>query len=178
MDDIATLTPAEATARLTEMGTAPPPIVPQNARDAKAQLDLLGRDPNWSRAFFSGNAAVRAQFDRLTALVANSDPVADTLAGVEQPQQIVETLTGGQLPARDVKAYVADMRVAGHSDGAIAQAMTGTPVTAAEVAATRSLQAARHSDPEWRARLLRGDYLTKLEHERLSIVLSSPIAEI
>jgi hypothetical protein len=145
MDDIATLTPAEATARLAEMGTASnPPIVPQDAQDARAQLNLLSADPGWASALFSGDVAVRAQFDKLNKMVADADTIGDAISGIDEPQPIIETLTSGQIPARNVKQVIDDMRLAGISDGSIEEALRGTPVTAREYAAVTALQAAKH----------------------------------
>jgi hypothetical protein len=182
MDDatISSMSPAEATAALNAMETAnnpAPALVPQDAQDARAQLNLLSADPNWSRALFAGDRAVRDQFEKLTKMVSDADVVGDAIAGIEEPQQIFETTTGGQLPSRAVKAVIDDMRLAGISDGSIEEALRGTPVTAREYAAVTALQAAKHGDPVWVKNFLAGNYAEKREATLMAIVLSSPIAE-
>jgi predicted RNase H-like nuclease len=181
MDDaIASMTPEQATARLAEMGAASNPapgLVAMDSQDARAQLNLLSSDSSWATALMSGNAAVRDQFDRLVAIVDAGDVVADTLANIQEEPPLIETTTGGQLPSRVVREVIAGMRDAGVSDGAIAQAMRGDPVTAAEFAAAKAFQAMRHSDPEWVSSLLRGDWSSNREHQLMSIILSSDIAE-
>jgi hypothetical protein len=182
---IASMSPAEATAALAAMGTASnpappiaPPIAPATAQEERAQLNALARDSTFAAALFGGDRAARAQFDRLVQLKNDADVVGDALAGVDQPQpQIFETLAHGQIPARDVKAVIEDMRLAGISDGSIEEALRGTPVTAREYAAETALQASKHGDPLWVKNFLAGNYAEKREATLMSIVLSSPIAE-
>ena len=57
-DQISSLTPDQATAALAAMDRAihpPPSVVPQDAQDARATLDLLSRDASFARELFSGS---------------------------------------------------------------------------------------------------------------------------
>jgi hypothetical protein len=175
--EISTMTPAEAGAALASMGTAPPPLVPQNAQDARAQLELLGRDPNFSRALFSGDGPARAQFERLVELKASGDPVADAIAGVVEPQQIFETTMDGQLPSSVVKQVVADMQAYNISAGAIKEGIDGTPVDAREYALTQALQTQKFGDADWVKRLMASDWAATREWKLMCNILSRPIAE-
>src|SRR4030088_3252491 len=79
------MTPAEVAAKLAGMDAAihpPPPLVPQDAQDARAQLDLLSRNPSWAESLFNGNVETRKQFDELVAKAAGGDSVGDSVAGI------------------------------------------------------------------------------------------------
>ena len=123
-----------------------------------------------------GDADARRQFAELTAAVAAGDDVADAIAGKEAPAQILETTVGGELPRRHLADLVADMRRDRILDGAIAEAIEGSPVTRAVAEAARQFQRMKHTDPDWCDRLLRGEYSAVREHKLMCIILSSPIA--
>ena len=62
-EQIYAMTPAEAGAALAAMDRAihpPPSVVPQDAQDARATLDLLSRDASFARELFSGSMLKRA----------------------------------------------------------------------------------------------------------------------
>jgi hypothetical protein len=80
------LSPEAATQKLQEMtaqyhGVAPE--TPQNAAEAKARLQALAHDSKWYDAYLRGSQQHRAEFDRLTGLVAGSD---------ESPNDLIETV--------------------------------------------------------------------------------------
>jgi hypothetical protein len=174
------LSPAEATAKLAEMTAAanpPPPIAPSTAADARRRLDVLVADAVWGKKFTSGDAEARRTFAELTAKAAEADDVAQALDGTAPPQRVLETTVDGALPRHVVAEAVADMRAAGISDAAIAQAVRGDPVSRQEAEAVRHFQRMRHGDPEWCKRLLAGDYAATREHKLMAIVLSAPIKD-
>jgi hypothetical protein len=181
MDDaIATMTPEQATNALAAMSAAsnpPPPLVPANAQDAKAQLDFLSRDTSWSQALMSGNVAARDQFNKLVEAAAAGDTVGDTLANIQEPEPIFETTMNGQLPSRVVKEVIAGMRDAGLSDAVIEQAMRGDKISRAEMAAAKAFQTMRHGDAAWVKCLISGEWSANREHQLMSIILSSDIAD-
>jgi hypothetical protein len=177
MDAIAAMSPAEAGAALAAMDTAPTPgLVPQDSQDAKQQLDLLSRDPNWAQALFSGNAAVNDQFKKLNEIVAAADTVGDALAGIDEPQQIFETTSFGELPSSAVRAFIADRRLLGISDAAIKESLDQTPISAREHALTVAREAMRHSDKEWVSRYLRGELAERREQVLMDDLKERPIA--
>jgi hypothetical protein len=180
-DAIANMTPAEAGAALAAMDAAsnpPPSIVPQDSQDAKQQLDLLGRDPHWSRALFAGDRAVRDQFDKLNAMAADADTVGDELANIQEPEPIIETTMFGELPSGVVRQVIADMRSYNISDGAIEEGIAGTPIAANEYAATVALQSMKFGDADWVKRLMAGDWSATREWKLMCNILSRPIAEL
>ena len=77
-DQIYSMTPDQATAALAAMDRAihpRPTVVPQDAQDARQQLDLLSRNASWAESLFRGNVETRKQFDELVAKAAGGDSV-------------------------------------------------------------------------------------------------------
>jgi hypothetical protein len=180
MHEISSMSPAEATAALAAMSAAsnpPPSIVPQDSQDARAQLDLLTRDPTFAQALMSGNGAAKNQFDKLVAMVSEADVVGDALANIQEQPTLVETTMDGELPSRVVREVVAGMRAFNISDGAIKEAIAGTPISAHEHAAVKALETMRHGDADWVKRLMAKDFVANREHLLMCDLLSRPIAE-
>jgi hypothetical protein len=179
--DAWSMTPDQATAALTAMDAAihpPPPLVPQDAQDARATLERLSRDKSWADALFNGNVATRKQFDELVAKAAGSDDVGDAVAGVVVlAMPLFETTANGELPRRHVEGAIAGLRDVGLNDAAIEQAVTLPPISRAEFMAAQAFQAKCHGTAEWRSRLLSGDYEATRQHNLLCVLLSSPITE-
>jgi hypothetical protein len=179
----ANLTPAEATAALEKMQAEMhplAPIAPQDAQGARQRLGELSKDASWTRQLFAGDPVATKTFHELIALSESGDDVGDRLAGiVEDPatQPIFSTTVDGEWPRRVLTEVVSDLRSAGLGDQAIEQAIYGGSVSLAEFQAAQSLQSALHSDPDWRARFLSGDYAAKRDQLLLSVVLSCSIAE-
>jgi hypothetical protein len=175
------LTPAEAGAKLAEMQNAanpPPPLIPQDAQDARATLERLSRDKSWADALFNGNVATRKQFDELVAKAASGDTVGDAVAGIVEPAvPLFETTANGELPRRHVEGTIAALRDAGLSDGAIEQAVNLPPISRTEFMAAQAFQTKLHGTAEWKNKLLSGDYEATRQHNLLCVLLSSPIKE-
>jgi hypothetical protein len=179
--DVWSMTPAEVAAKLAGMDAAihpPPPLVPQDAQDARATLERLSRDKSWADSLFNGNVATRKQFDELVAKAADADSVGDSVAGiVELSTPLFETTANGELPRRHVEGTIAGLRDAGLNDAAIEQAVTLPPISRSEFMAAQAFQARLHGTAEWRGRLLSGDYEATRQHNLLCVLLSSPIKE-
>jgi hypothetical protein len=175
------MTPDQATAALAAMNAVvnpPPPLIPQDAQDARATLERLSRDKSWADSLFNGNVETRKQFDELVAKAAGGDDVGDAVAGIVEPAvPLFETTANGELPRRHVEGTIAALRDAGLSDGAIEQAVNLPPISRTEFMAAQAFQAKLHGTAEWRSKLLSGDYEATRQHNLLSILLSSPIAE-
>jgi hypothetical protein len=168
----------EASAKLVELEQQlhpPPPIKPQDAQGARGRLELLSQDPRWSKALMNGDPTIREEFDRLVALSASGDVVADGI--VEENEPIFSTTVDGALPPRVVAEVAQDLRASGLTDASIAQAVYGTPVSPQEHAAAAAMMNAKKADPTWRAALLAGDYAAKREWTLLCTILSCSIAE-
>ena len=175
------MTPDQATAALAAMDAAihpPPPLVPQDAQDARAQLDLLTRNPSWAESLLKGNVETRKQFDELVAKAAGGDSVSDAVVGVVEPvEPLFETTANGELPRRHVEAAISGLRDSGLNDASISQAVNLPPISRSEFMAAQALKAKLHGTAEWRGKLLSGDYEATRQHNLLSVLLSSPIAE-
>ena len=171
----------QATAALAAMNAVvnpPPPLIPQDAQDARMQLDLLSRNASWAESLFKGNVETRKQFDELVAKAAGADSVSDAVAGVVEPMTpLFETTANGELPRRHVEGTIAALRDAGLNDSAIEQAVNLPPIWRTEFMAAQAFKAKLHGTQEWRTKLLTGDYEATRQHKLLCVLLSSPIAE-
>jgi hypothetical protein len=181
--EILAMTPDEATLALAKMEAERHPAAPINPEDsqgARQRLSDLSKDATWTRQLFAGDPAAAKTFRELVALSESGNVVGDQLAGiVEDPatQPIFSTTVDGEWPKRVVTEVVSDLRSAGLDDRAIDQAVNGGSVSLAEYQAAQSLQSTLHSNPDWRARFLSGDYAAKRDQLLLSVVLSCSIAE-
>jgi hypothetical protein len=180
-EQIYAMTPAEAGAALAAMHSAihpPPSVVPQDAQDARQQLDLLSRDASFARELFSGSIEARKRFDELVAKSAAGDDVGDAIAGIVEPAlPLIETTAEGELPRRAVEATIAGMRDDGMNDASIGQGINLPPISRAEHAAATALFNMRSGTADWVKRLISGDYQAKWEWRHLTVLLASPIAE-
>jgi hypothetical protein len=180
-DQIYAMTPDQATAALAAMDRAihpPPSVVPQDAQDARATLDLLSRDASFARELFSGSIEARKRFDELVAKSAAGDDVGDAVAGIVEPvTPLMEVTANGELPRRHVEGAIAGLRDAGLNDASIEQAVNLPPISRAEFMAAQAFKARLHGTQEWRSKLLSGDYEASRQHNLLCVLLSSPIKE-
>ena len=180
-EQIYAMTPAEAGAALAAMDRAihpPPSVVPQDAQDARATLDLLSRDASFARELFSGSIEARKRFDELVAKAAGGDRVSDAVVGIVEPvEPLFETTANGELPRRHVEAAISGLRDSGLNDESISQAVNLPPISRGEFMCAQAFQARCHGSVEWRGKLLSGDYEATRQHNLLSVLLSSPIAE-
>jgi hypothetical protein len=180
-EQIYSMTPEQAGAALKAMDAAihpPPSVVPQDAQDARQQLDLLSRNASWADSLFKGNVETRKQFDELVAKAAGGDDVADAVVGIVEPTTpLFETTANGELPRRHVEGTIAGLRDSGLNDESISQAVNLPPISRAEFMQAQALKSQLHGTAEWRSKLLSGDYEATRQHNLLSVLLSSPIAE-
>jgi hypothetical protein len=155
----------------------PSPVPPSPVAAARAALDGFVNNKEWAAKYFAGDVQARQQFADLTTAIANAgDDVDAAIAGTATPPGM-EVLTDGELPFRARMAVVEQMRTAGLNDATIAEAMKGEAVTKQEVEMARQRQAMRHSDKDWVAKLLAGDWQARKEQLLLSIILTNPVKE-
>jgi hypothetical protein len=139
---------------------------------ANAQLTGLVNNKEWAAKFMAGDVEARKQFDGLTRTVAGAgDDTNAAIAGKATPPMI-DALVEGELPFHARSAVIEDLRASGLSDAAIAEALTGTVATPAEIEQAKLYQRMRHSDPEWVKNLLAGDWQARKEQLLLSVILS------
>ena len=180
-DQIHSLTPEQAGATLKAMDAAihpPPSVVPQDAQDARAALDLLSRDASFARELFSGSIEARKRFDELIAKSAAGDDVGDAVPGIVEPvPPLMEVTANGELPRRHVEGAIAGLRDAGLNDASIEQAVNLPPISRAEFMQAQAYKSQLFGTAEFRSKLLSGDYEATRQHNLLCVLLSSPIAE-
>jgi hypothetical protein len=164
-------------ALVTKFRGPAPSATPTDSIGAKARLDALSADPEWSKKFFAGDQAARAEFARLTGQVAAGNPTADALAGAKPSETFeLETTVGGQLNTRNRADAVAGLRELGLGDAVVAQAIDGAAVSEHEVAMATQAKAMRLSDKTWTDRYLAGGLAEKREMGLLNVILSSGVA--
>jgi hypothetical protein len=154
-----------------------PSATPTDSIGAKARLSALAADPDWSKAFFSGDQTARAEFTRLTAQVAAGNPTADALAGAGPAETFeLETTVAGELNTRNRADAVAGLRELGMDNQTVLQAIDGAAVSAHEVAMARQAKTMRLSDKTWTDRYLAGGLAEKREMGLLNVILSGAAA--
>jgi hypothetical protein len=79
---------------------------------------------------------------------------------------------------RDQVSAVPDLRDQGLSDEEIRFTLQDQKVSGREWDAAKRQQAQRMANVEWRQKLLAGDFDTRLEFNRLSMILASEIDEV
>jgi hypothetical protein len=151
-----------------------PSATPSDAVGARARLDALSADPSYSKAFFSGDQAAVAEFNALTAQVANGNPTLDALAGAKPAE--FEVTVGGELSSRNRADAVAGLRELGLDDASVTQALDGAPVSEHEVAMAKMLKAAKLSDAAWCDRWFKGGLLERSEMTKINLILSGAAA--
>jgi hypothetical protein len=174
-------TPAAATAALAAKAAqfhAVPAAPAGSATAARAQLDALGSNADWRGKFFSGDAAARAEFGRLTELAATADATSEALAGnvPEPPVERIEVLVDGAISTRNRADAVASLRAVGLNDDVIRQAIDGAPVSPAERVMAERVKAMRLGDAAWVDRYMKGGLAERNEMTTISTILSGAAA--
>jgi len=163
-DDISTLTPEQASARLAELAAAhrgPP------STDPKDVLDRRIADPAFGAKLKAGDTEARAEFQRLTVAAAEANPIEAAMTGAlpEMPDSDLLLMANTTGMLRDI----------GISDDVIRETLTGHEVTQAEHDATNRWLKQHEADKEWCKKLRAGDIEAKQKFMLASIILSSSI---
>jgi hypothetical protein len=181
------LSPEQATARLAEMQRAydartaspAPPDKPSTAAEAKARLDHLVRDGEWSKKLDAGDADTHKEFHALTALAADlppADRLDAALRGEVNPGLIETTDADNPLTTRKLASTVEELREVGLSDDAIREAIHGGSNTAAIHRAVGELKAKLFGDQEWVKKYLAGGAAERKQATLIAIILSGEVA--
>ncbi len=151
---------------------------PQNATEAAAILNARTADPAWAGRLMAKDVSTLKEFNDLTAMVANADDVAESMAG-KHSQPFVWTGENGQLAPQQLSQGIATLREAGLSDDVIEQVLRGeqAPVSRAEYDAAKRLMAQRQADQGFVDKLFKGDADARREFALISVILNSSIKE-
>ena len=163
-DDISTLTPEQASARLTELAAAhrgPP------SQDPKDVLDRRIADPAFGAKLKAGDVEARAEWQRLTTAAADANPVEAAMSGQlpEMPDSDLRLMANTAGMLRDI----------GIRDEVIRETLQDHEVTQADHDATRIWLKQHEADKEWCKKLRAGDIEAKQRFMLASIILSSSI---
>jgi hypothetical protein len=176
-DEIAAMTPEQATHALAEMSTALrekiPTGSPSTVAEARAQIEKLSL-----AKLEAGDVEANRQFKDLTKMLAESENRLDAaLSDKPQPQFMEVTSPEHPLTTRDMMSAVEGLREAGLRDEVIRDLFAGRKVSAEERRLVEQFEAKRKGDASWRARVLANDHEAVRELTLMSIVLSSEVEE-
>lgn len=180
--DVAAMSPEQATAHLATLALTfrggPPPAdepAPKNATEASAKLATRTADPEFRTRLLNGHVETRAEFNALTAMVAEGgDLVGAAMNGVVPENEIT---TDGHASLRNIADATTELRKAGLSDPAIREVMADAKQTRTNVDLASQRQLERHGDPEWCKRLLAGGHAEVREQTLLSVILAAEVDE-
>jgi hypothetical protein len=171
------MTPAQATAYLDqksaqfEAQSAPqPPSAEQieDARDAEVRLAKLTCDPVWVRKFTEGSRAERAEYERLTSLIAAG--ANETGSAVVGDVEVVEGPHG--VRRQDLIGTIEDLSKIGIPDEGIIRTLNADFSDEDIEWAQRELDRGL-ATKEWTDALLRGDPTVLHEFTALCAVVSA-----
>jgi hypothetical protein len=155
-----TATPAPAPAQ--SPGAAPaPPAQANHAADARAKIEALKADGEWTKRYLSGDVNAVARWKELHQLEANA-------GGRFQ--------VGGMSPQEQRDLGAARLAELGLPEAIVEHHRSGGTVSAEEFRLAQARWDSQKMDPEWRAKLERGDYETKQEYAALLAIRCSRIA--
>jgi hypothetical protein len=186
-DDIGNLSPAEATSRLQAMSPAPAPTglaerdpATLTPADARARLAELQSDKEWTARFLSGGLKERKQFDALFAKQSEATDAKLEIAmrnGVEVAPLIPEVTYDGDLNTARLAQVITDLRADGLEDDHIQELFENAPIAKELHDAAQRLRQRRFADPQYLDRYLKGGAAEKREQLLIGIILGRPIAE-
>jgi hypothetical protein len=150
---------------LTVPAAAAPGAPATNAAEAAARLGSLQKT-DWTSRLLAGDETARAEFEQLTGLIANEDPVDGVAAGLPADRSV-----------REMAEAVPFLREAGLSDDVIRQVFTDQEVTQKEFDLATQWKAQRFRDQEWVKRFLSGEPDAGRQMMAANIILNSAIKE-
>jgi hypothetical protein len=156
-DNVETLSPEQAGAKLADLTAAYKATLPVSAQK---QLDDFYADPDKRGKLEAGNIQTRREFDEMVTAAAAEDPVKAAMSGA------LPDLPSSEL--RQMSELAGWLRELGISESSIAQALSGAQETQEAFDYVKQLKASWLIDPEWVKRWLAGG-----EKEKRDMVLSS-----
>jgi hypothetical protein len=151
------------------LAVKPPVVAPKSPAEARARLDGLTKDREWSARFLKGDPKAREDFKALTAKASEEN---DPTNPVDAPFQ---TTANGELPPRAVAQWVSGMRELGVPDGAITEVLEGKTFTPLQVATAEHWKARQMRDPSFCAAYLAGDVQAMREMLVANAIISSAV---
>jgi hypothetical protein len=176
------MTPEQAgaeLARLTAEFHGPPPSAnPTNGAEARARLQTLTQNRQWTEKLIAGDATTKAEYESLTKMVAESDDrLKGVLDGTAAPQMMELTSPENPLSTRELQTWVDDLRAIGVPEEMIRGYATNQPITRELRAFAERRDRELRGDAAWKQRLLAGGKLERAQSAGLDILLLSPVAE-
>jgi hypothetical protein len=164
-DDIATLTPEQATARLNEMTAA---YRGAPSEDPAEKLARFTADRDKGQKLLNGDVATRREMEALVKEAAtDANPARAAMSG-----NLPEIPTSEQR----LMANMADVfRDVGISENVIEQALSNREITQAEHDAAKNWKEQKLSDGDWVKKWLSGDALCRKEMMLADIIIVSTI---
>jgi hypothetical protein len=142
---------------------------------ARARLEQLKSDRDWTSKFLRGDIEARREFAELSAAVAAGSRTADAIAA-PLPTQELETVGRGQLTSHQLNLEIAHLRGLGLNDDLIRQALDGQPVSAAERTMAVQMKKMLMEDGTWRAAFMKNNFVQRRQMLLLNLILSSEVA--
>ena len=149
--------------------SSPPPgatadLAMTPGQEARAQIQLLKQNPEWLKRYFEGDPAAKAQLKDLQT------------REHEHNYSTGQLLFGGPSAQEQRDHGAARLEELGLSKAIVDHHRSGGTVSAEEFRLAQARWDSRKMDPEWRAKLERGDYETKQEYAALLAIRCSRIA--
>jgi len=132
------------------------------AQAARAEIELLKADPAWAKRWYDGDPAAAQQLKALQLQ--------------EHQHSQGSIFVGGPTPEHQLNQQAMTLVEAGLPSDVIEHFRSGGTVSASEYAQATAMWNNCKADPEWRAKLARGDHHTKQQHLLMQIIRSSRIS--
>ena len=153
------------------------PAEPTTAPEAAARLNLLTADAQWAQSVIANEPVAKAQFDKLTRLVAEAEGTAKEIVDTAGRSPAADALIGSDPEAAKLADAVEMLRMAGMTDDVIKEFFEGKPGTRRDYEATKRFQAMRHGDAGWVERYLKGGFEEKREAILMASILNRGFKE-
>ncbi|MCW2011784.1 hypothetical protein ABH978_004904 [Bradyrhizobium ottawaense] len=159
--------------------------MPTTPEAAQAALQTRIADPDWGGKLLANDPATRSDWENLSKIAAgDAEAIASAKAAkpaAGDPPKTLEQLAAESDAAarsRQVTSLLDTARERFDISPVIEEQLrSGATVTQTEFDAVSKLRAQRMNDPDWSARLLKGDPIAGRESFLMSIVLSSEIKQ-
>ena len=154
----------------------PAPLAPATPAEARARIDSLTSNKEWSARWLAGGIPEHRQYQQLAELADGLDEVSEAIAGTTPEPNLIQTLGPNELSTRNLASVVDTFRDAGLSDDVVNMALRGgevSEVSRTEYMGAKALKSARLGDEAWVARWLKGGWSEQREMLHINTILTS-----